>query len=655
MESSQQPSQMASRVLPTRRLSALLVCSVLLVPLITLIWWVSGSLQPKTPEMVGSGMALTQEIIEATSVMDSVVLTSGVYTPDSGMMLYSKRTGGDKQSVRVWATRLLATYEHQFNGLNSSQTLTWLIDYGDGAVDKEVITVPLNRVGDFSAYGYLSLPSLNSTAFTGANATIASVPPVADAPDVTAEVAQPPDVQVVESDDGGETAVSPDTDTQPDSSGDQSEADPLSNFLDPFDTDEPTAWNSFSGSWGIVDGTLQQTLPGAFDLGIASPFQGDNYTLTADIRYIDGEMGGGFYFNMSSRDGKAASQMVNFVQGGNAIQWGHFDEAGAFQFGGSTDIKNVADGAWHTLTLTVADGSADILLDDEIVAQNIPLANSEGYAGLLVSNSVVAFDNVAFTQNDSDDTLALSEPVEIDNLYRFDEAAVADWLPVAGQWQWQDGVYVQQQTNEFDRFSSLNLQMSGSYHFSTQLRYVEGEMGGGLIFNMQQRGAKNQAHMVSFAGEGTFLQWGTFDESGIFNYEGGVSVSNGQDGEWHELAVEVGEESYTIFLDGEAIEADLPLTYTGGFVGLFDGISWVEFDDVQLTGLGRSLTIAGESGATATVDEPDDTANESENDANDDGAIEADAPSNDAEAESTSEPPTGDLDFEQDDADAEGA
>jgi hypothetical protein len=120
---------------------------------------------------------------------------------------------------------------------------------------------------------------------------------------------------------------------------------------------------------------------------------------------------------------------------------------------------------------------------------------------------------------------------------------------------------------------------------------------------MQHRDSKVESHMISFTGMGTFLQWGSFDSNGIFIYQDGTPVPNVQDGAWHELALEVNDETYTILLDGVTIVTDVPLLYPGGFIGLFDGRSWVAYDDVNVIGPAQSIVVAADANADSVTEE----------------------------------------------------
>jgi hypothetical protein len=105
-------------------------------------------------------------------------------------------------------------------------------------------------------------------------------------------------------------------------------------------------------------------------------------------------MGAGFYFNMETRQAKTRSQMVNFVEAGQAIQWGHFDEGGNFVFDGLAEVPDASDGEWHLLRLDVRPAGATVTLDGQIVASDIPLSYTGGFVGLMVNTSHIAFDDV---------------------------------------------------------------------------------------------------------------------------------------------------------------------------------------------------------------------------------------------------------------------
>lgn len=166
---------------------------------------------------------------------------------------------------------------------------------------------------------------------------------------------------------------------------------------DDFAHENINGWRVLNGTWQFTDESYQQLNVAGTDLGSISTFQGDTYTVTVSMRYLDGSMGGGLYFNMAQRDVKMQSQMINYTRGGDAIQWGHFDEGGNFVFENLAQVPNGADGEWHTLQVAVAQGKATFQLDGTTIAKAAPLPFTSGYVGLLVSNSKVAFDDFTIT------------------------------------------------------------------------------------------------------------------------------------------------------------------------------------------------------------------------------------------------------------------
>lgn len=162
------------------------------------------------------------------------------------------------------------------------------------------------------------------------------------------------------------------------------------------------------------------------------------------------------------------------------------------------------------------------------------------------------------------------------------QASAADWVPQAGEWAFTDGGYAQTQLDRYDLMSLLNRKIEGDYRFQVDLKYLEGDMGGGIVFNAPDVNSKNGAQMISYSEKGNYLQWGAFDEQGTFQFKGGSPVANGADGQPHTLAVIVAGASYRVELDGTTLVADVPVASAGGHVGLFASTSHVLFDNVKL-------------------------------------------------------------------------
>lgn len=169
--------------------------------------------------------------------------------------------------------------------------------------------------------------------------------------------------------------------------------------------------------------------------------------------------------------------------------------------------------------------------------------------------------------------------------YTFDDAGAgaAEWAPLAGSWQTAEGGYAQSELGRYDLASLLQRPIAGGYRLQADVKFVEGEMGGGLIFNAPNGDNKSGALMISYSEKGSYLQWGGFDDKGVFAFKGGSPVPSGADGKWHTLAVRVSAGSYGVSLDGTQLVAEVPLNgQPGGHVGLFASTSHVIFDNIVL-------------------------------------------------------------------------
>jgi hypothetical protein len=150
-------------------------------------------------------------------------------------------------------------------------------------------------------------------------------------------------------------------------------------------------------------------------------------------------------------------------------------------------------------------------------------------------------------------------------------------------WSFTDQGYAQTELGKFDLATLLNRPLAGDFALRVNIKYLEGQMGGGIVFNAPKADSKNGAQMISYAGNGSYLQWGYFDSGGVFQFKGGANVPSGADGAWHALEVRVSGNSYSISLDGAVLAQDVPLDRPpGGHVGLLASTSHVLFDNLKL-------------------------------------------------------------------------
>ena len=152
---------------------------------------------------------------------------------------------------------------------------------------------------------------------------------------------------------------------------------------------------------------------------------------------------------------------------------------------------------------------------------------------------------------------------------------------------WENSGPNQTQTEmgKFDLINFNNRKITGDYQVQVGLKYAEGDMGGGLVFNAPSNKTKQGAYMVSYTGKGGYMQWGYYDNSGVFQFQGGTPMANsGADGKVHTLAVQVKGTSYQVILDGTALGQPAPLLNVTavGYTGLLTSTSRVLFENFKL-------------------------------------------------------------------------
>lgn len=164
------------------------------------------------------------------------------------------------------------------------------------------------------------------------------------------------------------------------------------NFADAVDQSQ---WQALSGDWQFTDDALVQQKTSGFDYTISHVERFTEFVLQARLRHGAGAAGGGVLFNRPDHETPKRGHMVRYDQGKTLI-WGYFDEQGEFVTQGFQAVEPPGDQA-HTLQIT-SDGTVyAILLDETVVAQDVPLMSREGHIGLTASQSAVAFESVTVT------------------------------------------------------------------------------------------------------------------------------------------------------------------------------------------------------------------------------------------------------------------
>lgn len=162
--------------------------------------------------------------------------------------------------------------------------------------------------------------------------------------------------------------------------------------------------------------------------------------------------------------------------------------------------------------------------------------------------------------------------------------SIDSWQEVGGTWGWNNGAYEQTALNRFDLISYFASPIAGLTQMSVDLQFIDGQMGSGLVFAAPDMNSKNGAQMVSFAANGTFLQWGYYDDVGVFQYVGGVQLETSTaDGKWHTLAVSIDGNTFAVSIDGVMVGDGIPLQHgADGYIGLLASTADTKFDNIAI-------------------------------------------------------------------------
>ena len=152
-------------------------------------------------------------------------------------------------------------------------------------------------------------------------------------------------------------------------------------------------WVPISGTWRIADQEMRQSDPTLSDAGIAyetSTFQ--NYTLRATLHHTT-TAGAGVMFNMPSPYQINGAQVVRFSDQTDALLWGFYDGQGQFQRQGFALVPPVGTST-QVLQIFSGESSYDVYLDDQLMARNVPMTQTQGHVGLITSRAAASFAQI---------------------------------------------------------------------------------------------------------------------------------------------------------------------------------------------------------------------------------------------------------------------
>ncbi|QPC84958.1 hypothetical protein G4Y79_11485 [Phototrophicus methaneseepsis] len=413
-------------------------------------------------------------------------------------------------------------------------------------------------------------------------------------------------------------------------------------YYETFDTLSEVPYEEFGGDWEIRDQMLVQLSTDGFDLSAFVPIAvtaEQPYGAEATLRYLGGSMGGGIYFNAQQTTSRQKSHMVRFnVDNGQLwLIYGYFGDDSDFIGQGSVPLSMAPDNADpHKLRVEVNENDYDLLIDDAVVAGDIPLNYKGGAVGFITASSQVAFDNIAINEISqssdvaeqpieqvtepvveptdepgSEPTLVTSapDPIDIEQQRLFGDSFEGPaggeslWLPITGNWAYQDGTFVQSQTDGFDLSAIYQRPVTYPMTMRATFQHRDG-VGGGVLFNIPAPDNKNGGHMIRYIDTGDVIAWGYFDESGVFNGQGSAQVNlPGQAP--HTLEIRTQGETYDVYLDNAQLATGIPVNNptSPSYIGLTSSQSVVAFEQVDVFTNAPSPSIdATESVPTANID-----------------------------------------------------
>ncbi len=367
-------------------------------------------------------------------------------------------------------------------------------------------------------------------------------------------------------------------------------------WIEDFTDDTDHTFLEAGGNWQLREETMLQLNTEASDIMALVPdlvlTTDEPYDYSADLLILEGPKGGGLVFNSQNTDTIRESHMVRFGSndGNDYMIYGYFDENRSFNAQGSAQPPEFADEA--RLGVSISGSTYNILVNDEIVARDIPLVYLGGRVGLTTWNSSVGFDDIEVVspfaeqliERTSDvDLFANPRPVNTYFTADLDNSTdPSNWGIVNGDWTFSETGITHPNAEWFDNLI-MHANPYDSYALTTNMQMGEGEGGAGVAFNIPAADTINGAHIARYLGN-EVLTWGYFDEGGVYVEQGSATVTAaGTD--VHNFEIRVDGENYSVRLDNELLAEGVPLYTNQGRVGFTSTLREVTFDDIALTEL----------------------------------------------------------------------
>lgn len=167
----------------------------------------------------------------------------------------------------------------------------------------------------------------------------------------------------------------------------------------PMIGDNEASWRVLSGDWVFTaEGYVQNGASYANAATLYRAKTSGDYTVTVDVRYLEGGLGGGgLFFNVVDLTSTNFASVVRYDAAGTFLQWGYFDSSGAFVYVDGRTAPFAADGQRHTLEVRVTSDRYTVLADGQVLGDSVrfPAAaprRAEAYVGLHTQNARMRFE-----------------------------------------------------------------------------------------------------------------------------------------------------------------------------------------------------------------------------------------------------------------------
>lgn len=331
-------------------------------------------------------------------------------------------------------------------------------------------------------------------------------------------------------------------------------------------------WVPLNGEWSFQDGNFMQLKRDGYDFSVihtGTIFR--NYSFQVKLTHLEGS-GGGLLFNLPYIDRLAGGYMVRYSdRRDNALIWGYFDATGVYKNQGYADV-NPASTDQHVLRVVSGDGSYSIYLDNLLIVQAIPFVNGQnfGYIGLIASVASVSYSEVsvdgvgAAFRGTYSNFSSFTDPRVVSGNWTQTGNSLAQSVPDFADYVWNTGV----QASQFTISARITLPIGSS------------ALGGGFIFNMAERGTKNNAYIVRLIEGGQGIWWGSTDAAGKFKGQGSVTLT--ADSPTFLVKVVVVDSRMTVFVNGQEMATNVLLSKAQGWIGLVAYGGPVTFEELTL-------------------------------------------------------------------------